>query len=502
MGAVYLAEHPMLGRQVAVKVLHATFAKASDVVGRFFNEAKAANAIGHPGIVDVLDVGSLPDGTPYLIMELLRGENLATRLERVGRLPVAAALDLAQQAASAVAAAHAAGIVHRDLKPANLFLSASREDPTRTRLKVLDFGIAKLAEPLSGHQVKTGTGAILGTPAYMSPEQSLGRSSGIDHRTDIYSLGVILYHALAGAPPFMAEGFGEMMMLHMTAAPPSLLGRHPEVTAEVEAIVLRALAKKPDDRFQSMEELGRALAEPGRFPAAPAAREISARAEPPTVRLEPPLARTVRLSGADPISEVPAPSPASGLHATTLSSTAGQVAEARTMRTRRARWPLVVVGMLAVGGGGVAAVMLAGPGGGKTGGSVMPAVRPAEVETLAAPGLPAPIPTVPAIEPAQEPAAPPVPPPQAAAPAAESPVAAAAEPAKPAPGRRTRRSRERDAVPQLPTRSQPISNSPGSSDQEGTKDPSFVPPAPSQPPTPDAAAGSAGKAPRKTMPRW
>src|SRR5262249_6549685 len=123
MGSVYLAEHPMIGRQVAVKVLKPMFATAPDVVARFFNEAKAANAIGHPGIVDVIDVGTLPDGMPYLMMELLRGESLAARIERDGRLSVEVAVEVGKQAASALGAAHAAGIVHRDLKPANLFLT-------------------------------------------------------------------------------------------------------------------------------------------------------------------------------------------------------------------------------------------------------------------------------------------------------------------------------------------------------------------------------------------
>jgi serine/threonine protein kinase len=321
MGSVYLAEHPMIGRQVAVKVLKPAFATAPDVVTRFFNEAKAANAIGHPGIVDVVDVGTLSDGMPYLIMELLRGESLAGRIEREGRLALDVAIEVGRQAASALGAAHAVGIVHRDLKPANLFLSLDREQPSGFRLKVLDFGIAKLSGNLRGDQVKTGTGAVLGTPAYMSPEQSLGRQDGIDHRTDVYALGLILHHALAGAPPFMAEGFGEMVMLHMTAPPPPLRTKNPAVPPALEEAVLRALAKKPEDRFQSMDELGRALGDNSiRVPAPPPPAVPAGDAgQAPIVNVESALPRTVRLpSDGSPAKQV-------GSLSTTLSSSAAQV---------------------------------------------------------------------------------------------------------------------------------------------------------------------------------
>jgi serine/threonine protein kinase len=365
MGAVYLAEHPVLGRQVAVKVLHAVFAKDQDLVFRFFNEAKAANAIGHPNIIDVIDVGTLPDGLPYLVMELLKGENLAARIEQAGRLEAQLVIALAKQATAALEAAHEAGIVHRDLKPANLFLATDRNDSARMRLKVLDFGIAKLTGPMLGNQVKTGTGAILGTPAYMSPEQILGRSSAIDARTDIYSLGVILYHALAGEPPFVAEGFGEMMMMHMQAAPPPMRARVPAIPANLDAVVERALSKKADDRFQTMREFRVALEALGSTPAADLKRATFAD-DPATLVLPASLPRTVRLpSGPHPGGDGLSPGKAreNAMLSTTLSSTAAEASQLFAAGLRRRHRPWLVgaslVALLVVSVG-VAAVRPAG----------------------------------------------------------------------------------------------------------------------------------------------
>lgn len=259
MGTVYVAEHPLIGRRVAIKVLHPTFATSPGAVGRFVNEARAANAIGHPNIIDVLDVGTLSDGLPYLVMELLTGEDLEMRLEREHRLPIGKAVDVVMQVASALEAAHTVGIVHRDLKPPNLFLERDRERPERERVKILDFGIAKLIAPVLMREKNTGSGSVMGTPEYMSPEQSLGKSGTVDHRTDIYALGVVLYRALAGAPPFQAEGFGEIMMMHISEPPPPLRTRNPDVPEALDRVVMRALAKDPADRFQSMAAFRSAL---------------------------------------------------------------------------------------------------------------------------------------------------------------------------------------------------------------------------------------------------
>ena len=259
MGMVYLAEHPTLGRRAAVKVLHPDLAASHEMIERLFNEARAANAIGHPGIVEVSDLGLLPSGTPYIVMEFLEGQSLGARMNQGGRLSLRAALEIADQAASAVGAAHAKGIIHRDLKPDNLFLTPDPQWPGRERLKVLDFGIAKLAQrPATAGDVRTRTGAILGTPRYMSPEQCRD-SREVDHRTDIYSLGVILYEMLAGTPPFVSSSWGEMAHMHIGVKPPDLRELVPELPLAIERAVARALEKEPDARFQSMAELRQAL---------------------------------------------------------------------------------------------------------------------------------------------------------------------------------------------------------------------------------------------------
>jgi serine/threonine protein kinase len=218
MGAVYLATHAIIGRQVAIKVLRRELAHDAGQVARFLNEARAAALARHPGIVEVFDVGSLPSGVPYLVMEYLCGESLAQRLLRTGRLEIDQAAAITQQVASALAAAHQIGIVHRDLKPANLFLTFGREQPEMISCKVLDFGIAKLQSATTAVST-TQSGALLGTPLYMSPEQARGVRAGIDHRTDIYSLGAILYQMVCGTPPFVGDGWGDLLLRHMTEEP-------------------------------------------------------------------------------------------------------------------------------------------------------------------------------------------------------------------------------------------------------------------------------------------
>jgi serine/threonine-protein kinase len=258
MGAVYMARHPFIDRKVAVKVLRATLANDPSVVQRFFNEAKAANAIRHPNIIDILDVGLLPDGrTPYLIMELLEGENVSQRLKR-GVLTADEAISIAVQTTSAVTAAHAQGIIHRDLKPENLFLA---RDPRtgKEEVKVLDFGIAKLRGPISGDGVRTQTGALMGTPPYMSPEQCRGISDEVDQRTDVYALGIILYEMLCGAPPFVGEGFGDVLVQHLTRPPEPPRMRNPAIPPALERVILRALAKTAAERYASMADLQAAL---------------------------------------------------------------------------------------------------------------------------------------------------------------------------------------------------------------------------------------------------
>ena len=259
MGAVYLAEHPFLGRKAAIKILKPECASNSDYVQRFLNEARAANAIHHPNIIDIIDVGLLPDGVPYMMMEFLQGESLAERIRRVVRLPIGEATFVATQIASALAAAHAASIIHRDLKPDNVFVVPDPQNPGQEHIKVLDFGIAKLRPEFAPSTPRTSAGALMGTPAYMSPEQCMGKTSEIDHRADIYALGIILFEMLCGQLPFMGQAFGEYFLQHITAPPPQPRDLNPEIPFHIEAVILKAMAKAPQDRIQTMEAFADAL---------------------------------------------------------------------------------------------------------------------------------------------------------------------------------------------------------------------------------------------------
>jgi serine/threonine protein kinase len=253
MGKVYLAHHPGIGRRSAIKVLHANLAGDPAAVSRFFTEARASNAIRHPNIVEIFDSGTLDSGAPYIIMEHLEGETLAARMAR--GLALGPALDFACQAASALAAAHSQQVVHRDLKPENLFITSGRRDgaPPRDLVKVLDFGVAKLQERLEEPAHRTRSGSLVGTPRYMSPEQCLGEGH-IDDRSDIYSLGVIVYEMVCGRPPFVTEAVGAVINMHINRPPDPPRQLNPAISAPLESIILRALAKNPADRYPSMND--------------------------------------------------------------------------------------------------------------------------------------------------------------------------------------------------------------------------------------------------------
>ena len=248
MGAVYEAVHETIERRVALKVLHAQYATNRDLAQRLFNEARAVNRVDHPGLVQVSDFGHLPDNTAYLVMELLTGETLGARLRQLGApMPVAEVLYLGRQVADALAAAHAKNIVHRDLKPDNVMIIPDPYMQRRERTKLLDFGIAKLDTSKDSPRLKTNTHVLLGTPAYMSPEQCRGAGL-VDAKSDVYSFGIMLYTMLTGKPPFAGAGLVEIIGKHLHDAPPPLASRAPWVPAPVAALVHSLLQKKKEQR--------------------------------------------------------------------------------------------------------------------------------------------------------------------------------------------------------------------------------------------------------------
>jgi HD-like signal output (HDOD) protein len=284
MGRVFRGEHTLIGRAVAIKLLNAEVASDPTVRARFFMEARIVNEIRHPNIVEVTDFGVVGD-QPYIVMEYLHGRTLSARIAAAGALPEETAIAIARQIASALGAVHERGIVHRDLKTDNVFLSDHRDYPDF--VKILDFGIAKPRNDASD-RLRTQTGTVVGTPAYMSPEQCMGDVT-VDLRTDVYSLGVVLFQMVTGRLPFEAEGIGRIMVAHLQDPPPPS-GASPRL----EAIVQRALAKQPADRFSSMHELREALeaALPARAQRPPPAATLSSRPAAAAAAIDP-AARTV-----------------------------------------------------------------------------------------------------------------------------------------------------------------------------------------------------------------
>jgi serine/threonine protein kinase len=258
MGAVYEGENLLIHRRVAIKVLHADSAGNSDIIRRFEREAQAAGEIGNDHILEVLDLGSLPNGDRFMVMEYLDGETLSQRIERYGRLTPQQVAPIAQQFLTALVSAHAAGIIHRDLKPENIFILRSKAGRADF-VKLIDFGVSKFSRPFKeGEHRMTRANAVLGTPCYMSPEQARGASE-TDVRSDIYSCGVILFEAVTGRLPFEGDSFNDLMFKIALSDAPSVLSFEPSLDPEFAALVAHAVARDPGARYATAQEFAEAL---------------------------------------------------------------------------------------------------------------------------------------------------------------------------------------------------------------------------------------------------
>jgi serine/threonine-protein kinase len=255
MGEVYFAEHKRIARRAAIKFLLPSLSRDSDVVARFFNEARATSLIKHPGIVEIYDCDVVEDRA-YIVMEYLDGESLASAIARTGGFAgeVSSILSVAGQIASALSAAHAKGIVHRDLKPENVFLATDDKSGAPFVAKILDFGIAKLAVDNVGVASHTRTGSLLGTPVYMAPEQCRGLST-VDYRADIYALGCIMFELVTGRQLFIKEAPGDLLVAHISEQAPATASFKPGIPTALDRLIARMLAKKPEERPTSMDSV-------------------------------------------------------------------------------------------------------------------------------------------------------------------------------------------------------------------------------------------------------
>ena len=376
MGQVYLAVQPAIGSRVAIKILSDQCARNPELLERFFAEAKAVNLIRHENIVSVIDLAQLPDGRPYIVMEFIEGNTLAASVRGPQRPPIGGVVLAMSEVLSALGAAHQLGIVHRDLKPDNILITGEGH------AKVLDFGIAKLAPGLSNAlSPRTRTGALLGTPAYMAPEQISG-SGNVDARTDLYAAGIVLFEAMTGQVPFTGETLYDLMRAHLEVAPPRPSSLRADLPPAIEDVILQALAKDPKDRFQTAQAMTQAMNHAANGLAPEQWRPLSSRQGMMTGRpsMERSLAPTPPEIGAAPTRvATPIPGPPRG---------------ADTLATRRTGTWLALAAAIAVVGG-VALIAMSRSGGSAE--SDSPAVSPPpamvrnEMGATQPPAVPAPI---------------------------------------------------------------------------------------------------------------
>jgi len=380
-GSVYRAVHPLIGKAAAIKVLGHRFSADREMVSRFIAEARAVNRIKHKNIIDIFSFGKLPDGRHYYVMELLDGVTLDQHMSKHGRVSVEEAIPILLGVARALDAAHAAGIVHRDLKPENIFLA---HDEDGYSAKLLDFGIAKLfGDPTRQHQTRTGV--PMGTPQYMSPEQCRGHN--VDHRTDVYSFGVLVYRMLTGVLPFSADSAMDVMMLHVSGELPLASGRLPALGTAVDAALAHMLAKEPDKRPASvgaaLEELAAAAREAGHDVSVPQARSLPPRGRDEALASAPTLPFL-----ATPVAIMDSSSGDTLARATTAS--VGSTAAARSTGKRRA----LLAGLAAAAAVALVALLLSRPA--DSGRATAPSAPPAStpVTTQSAPAVAPALPSV------------------------------------------------------------------------------------------------------------
>jgi serine/threonine-protein kinase len=408
MGVVYEAVDDRLEKHVAVKVLREDFARRQDVVARFTQEAKSAARIKHENVLDVTDYGQTKDGSFYIAMELLVGTDLADVLQAEGTLGQERGVEVAVQVCRALQAAHQKGIVHRDMKPENVFLV--RADDGREVVKIVDFGIAQMKDisgSAEGSRKLTRTGMIFGTPEYMSPEQAAGKP--VDHRVDVYAAGVILYEMFAGRVPFVGDSFMGILTQHMFEQPPKIGAVNPNtvVSPELEAVIFKALAKDPGQRYQSMQEFADDLQ---RFRSG--ARTNAALA-PPSAPVIPPGAAQVLGIGSTPGAALP-PLGQVPVTAGVSRTVEGDLSPAPTKKRTIALVAAILL-LVFIAGGAVVAYALSG--------SDAPPTRPTVTPT--------PTPTPPALPAARVPTpTPPTPTPPTPTVAADAAVAPVAAPAR------------------------------------------------------------------------
>jgi serine/threonine-protein kinase len=428
MGQVYGAVHPVIGKRAAIKVLLPEICRSRQMVERFVMEARAVNQIGHPNIVDVFAFGTLPDGRQYMVMEWLKGEALSDRLER-GTPSLQDTCEILSGVAAALDAAHEKGIIHRDLKPHNVFLVEVKG--SRPLVKLLDFGLVKLMGPEDDGRVeRTRSGSVLGTPAYMSPEQALGRT--VDTRSDNYSLGVMAFQMVTGRLPFQEDTAMALMVAHMQQPPSLASSVAPNVPPELDQLIYALMAKDPNHRPTMAQTIEMLRYVQGAYAPGYRSSQLPPR---PSMPLPAPSHSSYPSHGSHPsYPTAPTWAPPAQVLSTTMGQSVGeQLTARREPEAKKHTWKFALAGAIVVVGASVGIVMATRGGGGNDGsgsgsaatGSAA-ATQPAVLPDAAIVAVPVDAPAAPA--PAIDAAVAQTPPPADAAVAAEVPVDAATEP--------------------------------------------------------------------------